>query len=65
MTQHELEALLVDQAARGAVTGTAAGSIASLPGARKTVSRLESDLGKRNSKYSGCMVRKGYKVSAP
>ena len=93
MTDRELETLLVDQAARGAVTGTAAGSIAGIPGvgarlgaaiaiaqamheagyldvtddpdAQRAVARFESDLGKWNAKYSGCMVRKGYRVSSP
>ena len=35
------------------------------PDARKAVARFESDLGQWSSKYSGCMVRKGYKVSSP
>ena len=93
MTDQELEAVLVEEAARGAVTGAVAGSLAGGPGrgarlgaaiaiaqamidggyldtaddpdARRIVARFRSDLEKWDTKYSGCMVRKGYKVSEP
>lgn len=35
------------------------------PDAQRAVSRFERDLRKWNKKYSGCLVRKGYKVSSP
>lgn len=35
------------------------------PDAQKAISRFERDLRKWNKKYSGCMVREGYKVSSP
>lgn len=93
MTDQELEAVLVQEAARGAVTGAVAGSLAGGPGrgarlgaaiaiaramvdagcldtaddpdARRIVARFRSDLEKWDTKYSGCMVRKGYQVTSP
>lgn len=35
------------------------------PDAQRAVSRFERNLRKWNKKYSGCLVRKGYKVSSP